>query len=99
MTSKFKRAVSAVAALAMAAALLASCGGSSSSGAGSAAASGSTAGLGGGTTPLGGTNPRPVFNEDRVSETGRQETTRTGDEAFGDGSLDDIINLLNNRRK
>ena len=44
MTSKFKRAVSAVAALAMAAALLASCGGSSSSGAGSAAASGSTAG-------------------------------------------------------
>lgn len=64
-----------------------------------APASGSAAGLGGGTTPLGGTNPRPVFNEDRVSETGRQETTRTGDEAFGDGSLDDIINLLNNRRK
>ena len=64
-----------------------------------APASGSTAGLGGGTTPLGGANPRPVFNEDRVSETGRHETTRTGDEAFGDGSLDDIINLLNNRRK
>ena len=64
-----------------------------------APASGSATGLGGGTTPLGGTNPRPVFNEDRVSETGRQETTRTGDEAFGDGSLDDIINLLNNRRK
>ncbi len=65
-----------------------------------APASGNAAGAGTGSPALGSTtNPRPVFNEDRMAESGRQEPAHTGDEAFGDGSLDDIINLLNNRRK
>ncbi len=67
-----------------------------------APASGNAAGAGTGTGSAavgGSTNPRPVFNEDRMAESGRQEPAHTGDEAFGDGSLDDIINLLNNRRK
>lgn len=61
-----------------------------------------TTGLGGSSmNPVGaGTNTRPVFNEDRSAEISAvPEKPKVEEDVFSDGSLEEIINLLNNRQK
>lgn len=69
------------------------------------ASSSIAAGLGGGSMSAvgAGNNTRPVFNEDRAAEPSMQPTTpekpKTEEDLFSDGSLEEIINMLNNRQK
>ncbi len=68
-------------------------------------ASSIAAGLGGNSMSAvgAGNNTRPVFNEDRAAEPSMQPTPtekpKTEEDLFSDGSLEEIINMLNNRQK